>query len=207
MADFELTYPVSNIILDPIYNEAPFVAESGITQVRAKLGSRWRMGLLWQNAHNSGKNLAQIRGFILGLRGRLNRAIIKPTVIAGWERQGLGGGFPTLQTAVAVGATSCTITGASANVDPYLQPGDLFMIANELKMVAGNFRVLTNGAGQTTISFWPEMRVARGAGTFVDITEPSGIFEMVSHSPFDSGSPSFEHHDTIALDLEETLTP
>lgn len=205
MADFVLTYPVSQIMLDPIFNEAPFQSESGLIQTRAKMGNRWRCGLLWQNAHNNGANLREIRGLILALRGRLNRLRVNPVTMCGWEQGGNLGGTTTLSAAVLPGESTLSLQGATPNISNYLRPGDLLSIGLELKMVAGTSQVSSDAGGAVSVSVWPELHRNYAIGQQVVLDDPVGVFKMTGVSPFDSGVPSFEHHDSIALDLEEAV--
>ena len=87
---------------------------------------------------------------------------------------GAGGGTPR-----GMGGSQ---TGTSLETDGWpnstvvMRAGDPFDVNGELKICAAD--VTSNGSGQATVEFFPELRSAPADNALLDLTDPSGVFRI-----------------------------
>lgn len=109
-----------------------------------------------------------------------------------WELDGMSGRFyaydPDRRTPSGTGGGTPVVNGASQkgnflitdgwnNSETVLEIGDYFEVNNELKMVV-NADVASDGSGNATIQFVPELRRSPDDNATITVTNPVGIFML-----------------------------
>jgi len=115
------------------------------------------------------------RAFIVELRGQAGTFVLPVPGIVGPSTnysgtQGLVNGASQLGTSI--------ITDTWTPNTPILNRGDYFRLGTTLKMCMAD--VSSNGSGQATIVFEPEIITAPANNSAVDLADPSAIMRMTS---------------------------
>lgn len=148
---------------------------SGAIQTAFRGGTRWAMQLFFDNL--TGDNRSEMQAFLVKLNGQVHYFTVHDH---SYTIRGTGGGTPVVNGASQTG-TSLVTNGwtASATV---LKAGDYFSFTNgtfdELKMVTGD--VTSDGSGNATLNFLPEIHVSPANGATIDVTDPLGTFLLVN---------------------------
>ncbi len=116
---------------------------------------------------------------LLQLRGRINH-------LAVWDRtgpspRGTMRGTLTLNSTVAAGATSATITGGSGQANTTLKAGDKLQFASGVgssQLVQVTSDAVASGSGIITVTFEPPARIQFGAVTAVTWDRPVAYFKV-----------------------------
>lgn len=168
---------------------------SGATQTASRSGTRWHFQLNFKNL--SGANRRTLQGFLAQMDGQLHRATVHDH---SHTYGGTGNGTPIIKGASQTG-NSITSDGW-ANSEIVMLQGDEFSIGGELKMCTSD--VTTDGSGNATINFVPEIHTAPADNSAIDITNPTGIFMLVQTENGWSNSPGVFSDMTIDL-VEDVL--
>lgn len=144
-------------------------AESGHTAVRLGAPPRWIASIASPDVVE-GVHAAAWRALVVGLRGRVNHLALYD--ITNPQPRGTARGTMTLASSAAVGATSLSITGATAlgtlEAGDWLQAGtgvgSLYCMVTEL--------ATADGSGNITVNIEPPVRAAISSGTAVAWNRP-----------------------------------
>lgn len=114
----------------------------------------------------------ELIGFIALLNGQEHRFSYSDTTnVYG----GTGNGTP--KVVGASGSGRSLATDGWANSETVMKRGDMFGVNSELKMCTSN--VISNGSGQATINFVPELRQSPADNADIDLSAPTGVFMLM----------------------------
>lgn len=148
-------------------------------QTVGRKGSLWRVTLQFNNLDAAER--AQMQAFLVKLNGQEHRFTLNDHA---YTRRGAGGGTPLVNGASQTGG-SLVLDGATASVTGWLKEGDYFSVANELKMVTADCN--SDGDGDVTVSFQPNLRSSPADDAAIDITAPvNGVFILASDPKWDN---------------------
>lgn len=77
-----------------------------------------------------------------------------------------------------VGSTSLITDGWTINITNILRRGDYYALDNNLYQITED--VNSNGSGQATLTSWPPLRKTPADNAALDVTEPQGIFRVMT---------------------------
>lgn len=173
MADFPVTPNAASWHL--LSNSQSFTSPfTNTSQITARDGDKWVVTLGFTNLTQDKALL--IQGFAASLRGAsgsfelYDHRFPVPT--------GTGAGAPRVNGASQTGRSLVT-DGWSAS-ETVLKAGDKFQVGTELKIVTQD--AITNGSGQVTLNFAPELRVSPSDNALIVVNQPKGVFRMTDDS-------------------------
>lgn len=173
---------------------------SGSEQAKGLPGSVWRADVSIDRDHVDSTAIAEVEAFINALQGQTDTFEFSPP-----HRQ-TPNGTPT-GTPLVMGASQ---TGKSLDTDGWgltdtgvLLPGDFFETNGELKQVAA--RVDSDGSGEATITFHPELRTSPPDDDPIITTDPKGTFRLVSNDGLRMVAQA--HAITLGFTIQETFGP
>ena len=149
------------------------------TQVVQRKGTLWRVDLTFDSLTTTERGALQ--GFIAKLDGQVHRVRLKDH---SFVRQGTGGGAPLVNGPTQSGS-SLVVDGAGT-VTNWLRAGDLLSFDKESSSGTDTpqlHRVTTDvnsSGGNATIPIAPPLRNAPPNDAPVEITNPEGVFMLVS---------------------------
>jgi hypothetical protein len=167
----------SSYTLTPVTNRKVF--QSPLTkavQTAARNGNHWQLSMTFRNKKDA--NRGELQGFIAQLHGSEHRFTWGP----GETIRGTGAGSPLVNGGSASGFTMAT--DGWGNSQTVLKRGDYFGVNGELKMCTAD--ATTNGSGQVTLSFFPELRESPADNAVITISNPTGIFMLLDDIDFPS---------------------
>lgn len=175
MAVYQLPVSPSQMQLDLLTNTAMFQDPfTGHIQTVGRTGNRWQITMQFTGL--SGSRKAQFQAFIAKMRGQENRFFTKNHGYNGPRGTGAG---PNPRTTVAGQTGTTLLTEGWSASQTVLREGDFFQIGNELKIVTDD--VTSNGSGNATINFFPELRSSPTAQESLDLSDPTGQFILVGN--------------------------
>lgn len=132
---------------------------------------------IWQLSGNlmdyDGKEAADLRAFLVQLRGKVNGFRLP---VPGYTRPSTGYlGDAQTNGVAAARALSIGVDGLTPNAQ-IIRNGEYFNIGEELKLAVGD--VQANASGQAIINFEPFLRYAKPDNTFVYLQKPTIIMHM-----------------------------
>ncbi len=172
MATFQL--PISASAQSLIFMTATRTFESPFTGSIQSVGrnaDRWLINLQFNGVTGSRK--AQMKAFILKLRGPANRFFTRDFDYSG--ARGTPTGTPLVQGASQSG--SSLITDGWTPSTAIFKEGDEFQVGNFLKMITAD--VSSDGGGNATLSFEPQLHSSPANNAALDVTDPTGQFIMM----------------------------
>ena len=143
------------------------------TQYAQRGGTRWRVTL--NTVPLNKRNRATMQAFITRVTARSEPFTLTPDA---YTRLGAGGGAPKVNGASQTGFT-LDIDGAPASVTGWLVAGDYFEVDGQLKQMTEDAD--TNGSGEATLVFAPELRRAPSDNAEVTLNLPTGTFRLVDN--------------------------
>ena len=147
---------------------------TGFTQAVSFGGERISINLFYQNLTSSQRN--QMMGFIAKLNGQQHRVLLP---IHGHEQRGNFGGTPLVAGASQKG-NSLDIDGASTGITNWIREGDVFSVAQQLKIATADAN--SDGSGNVTLTFRPRLRSSPSNNAAIDVTDPEGLFVLADSS-------------------------
>ena len=179
-----------------VSNAQQFVAMSGAIQVAQRAGQRWAATMDFSTLKDADRSVLQ--AFVAQVLGLADNFTLSP---ADYSPRGAFGGTPLVNGAGQTG-NSISVDGCSASVANWIRAGDFFQVGNELKMATED--ASSNGAGQITLSFVPELRAAPVDGSAISTSEPEGVFRFVQPRMGWSSRPPYVSSMTIEC-VEDVL--
>lgn len=137
-----------NLIAVTQIHESPL---TGAARTQALPGAYWQCVLDY--SHARGADVRALWAFVARMQGRAGRVAV-PT-FGNLAPRGAGGGTPLVKGGGQEG-TSLLVDGAPASTAGWLLEGDLFQVGEYVHMLTGI--ATTNGAGEATLQFFPELR-------------------------------------------------
>lgn len=154
-----------------VSNARSFVSPlTGAIQTAQRTGNRWRVALTFENLVEAER--AVMQGFLSQLTATANNFFLEDH---SYSRRADGDGTPRVNGASETGnqiATDGWTSGTYA-----MLVGDFFEVNGELKMCVAD---ATISAGAATIDFVPELRATPADNSLITITNPKGIFRLIS---------------------------
>ena len=157
-----------NLVSNTKVMTSPF---SGSTQTASRSGTRWHLQMVFKNL--SGANRRTLQGFMAQMDGQGHRMSVYDH---SHSYGGTGNGSPLVNGASQTG--NSVITDGWANSEIVMLQGDEFGLGGELKMCTAD--VTSDGAGNATISFVPEIHTAPATNSAITISNPTGIFMLLA---------------------------
>jgi len=156
-----------------ISNARQFVSPlTGAIQTAQRGGTRWLASLTFDNL--TGADRAVMQAFLAQLQGTANNFYLTDH---SYTRRADGAGTARVNGASQTGNQLVT-DGWTSGTYAFLR-GDLFTVNGELKMAVAD---ATISAGAATVDFVPELREAPADNVTLTLTNPTGIFRLVSPS-------------------------
>jgi len=154
-----------------VSNARQFVSPlTGAIQTAQRTGNRWRVTLSFENLFDSER--AVMQAFLSQLTATANNFFLEDH---SYSRRADGAGTPL----VAGGSQSgneIIIDGWTSGTYAFLA-GDFFEVNGELKMCVAD---ATISGGSATVDFVPELRESPADNAAVTISNPKGIFRLIS---------------------------
>ena len=154
-----------------ISNARPFVSPlTGAIQTAHRTGNRWRVTLSYENLFDSER--AVMQAFLSQVTATAESFYLEDH---SYERRANGTGIP-----LVAGASQ---TGNQLNTDGWtsgtyaFRAGDFFEVNGELKMATADSLII---AGAATVDFVPELRSAPADNAAITISNPKGVFRLIS---------------------------
>lgn len=174
MTTYQVPISASSSQLEFVTNarsfEDPF---TGTIQTAARTGNRWLITLTFNNVQGTRRRIMQ--SFIMKLRGQENRFFTRDFGYVG--AFGTPTGTPLVDGASQTG-NSLVTDGWTASTAIF-EEGDEFQVGNFLKMITAD--VSSNGSGQATLTFEPQLHTSPANDDPIDISEPTGQFIMIGN--------------------------
>lgn len=184
------------------YDAAEVSDSTGAAATRLIGPPRWSMSL----QSTSGLDLDTAgawEAMVLQLRGSINHLAVYDLMRQ--APRGTMRGSTTLQSGTAVGATSITITGATAS--PTLKAGDWLQIGTPGSSPNQLVKVMTDASGSVggviTCTVEPPLRTAFSGGATVTWDKPVAYFKLGNGAVHWNATPARPGIDGFALDLLE----
>lgn len=168
---------------------------SGSTQSASRSGTRWHLQMNFMNL--TGANRRTLQGFLAQMDGQLHRMTVHDH---SHSYGGTGNGTPLVKGASQTG-NSITSDGWD-NSEIVMLQGDQFSIGGELKMCTSD--VTSDGSGNATIAFVPEIHTSPSDNSAIDITNPTGTFMVLPPENGWTNSPGVFSNMTIDV-VEDVL--
>ena len=154
-----------------VSNARSFVSPlTGAIQTAQRTGNRWRVALTFENLVEAER--AVMQGFLSQLTATANNFFLEDH---SYSRRADGTGTPLVNGGSQTGNSLIT-DGWSAGTYA-MRIGDFFEVNGELKMCVAD---ATISSGAATIEFVPELREAPANNAAITITNPKGIFRLIS---------------------------
>mgnify|MGYP000083941907 CR=1 FL=1 len=144
---------------------------NGAIQTGSMPGAQWSCAFTYNDLDET--DSALLEAVLLALEGRAGRI-----ALWNWQREsprGVGGGTPLVRGGSQVGG-SLDVDGAPLSTTAWLRAGDYVGVNGELKMLTAN--VDTNGSGQATLAFKPNLRSAPADNAPLTLTRPTATFML-----------------------------
>lgn len=164
-----------------ISNQRQFVSPlTGAIQAAQRTGNRWKVALSFEDLFDSDRALMQ--AFLAQVQATANNFYLEDH---SYTRRADGTGTPLVNGGSQSGNQLVT-DGWSGTYA--MRSGDFFEVNGELKMCVADAAI---SAGAATIDFVPELRSSPSDDAAITISNPKGVFRLVSNeSSWSNRSPS-----------------
>ena len=184
-----------------IANSQQFVALSGAIQTAQRPGQRWTVQL--EYAALVAADRAVLQAFVVQVLGQADNFTLTPhdysprgafEIKAGFSRAQINGASQT--------GNSLSIDKCKNDTANWIRAGDFFQIGTELKMATAD--ASSDGSGEITIEFVPELRTSPANNSDVIVSDPAGVFRFVQPRMGWSSRPPFIS--SMTLECVEDIT-
>jgi hypothetical protein len=177
-------------------SQADFNPYSKIEQVSDEPGEKWQVKLEWKNLpHTYGRD---IRGALMALRGQVNQLRVKDFAHSNiGSFSGIARVKGSSQYGIALLVDGLTENSTVGRI------GDRFQLGKRVHELTQN--AVTNGSGEVTLKFVPEIMIPPADNVALTLTEPKGLFIMKDPKQIPDFSHSVRVFKSISITLIESL--
>ena len=155
---FPSTPAPSSIEVQSVEPTLVSVANNLRRQVRSRGGQRWLFKVIFPPLSRA--DLASIYAFSVSQKGQYETFTWVPTTIG--TTRGSTSESPVVDGALAAGVTSASVDGLTASTSNILRSGDFIKFAGHSKVYMVTADMTSDGSGDATLSFSPELESAVG---------------------------------------------